>query len=173
VQSEAHARQLVDKVRYPRLSSFEGVRGQRGSATSVRAHGYGAFGGQAATAHANEHVVLMLMLESVEAIDQAAAIAAVPGVDGVFIGPNDLAHSMGYENQFYSAAVQAQIERAVRAIAGEGVCAGVLALTPEDEQRYASWGASYFAATITGVVTKALKDAAAAGRSAVTSQIGY
>jgi 4-hydroxy-2-oxoheptanedioate aldolase len=173
IQSVEHARAVAAKVRYPRLKGFAGVSGARGAATSVRAHGYGAFGGQAANAHSNEHVTLVLMLESVEAIDQAAEIAAVPGVDCVFIGPNDLAHSMGYENQFYDPAVQAQIERAVRAIAGTGKCAGVLALSPEDEQRYAAWGASYFAATVTGVITKALKDAAVAGRSGEKAKIGY
>lgn len=165
VQGVEHAKAVVNKVRYPRLSGFRGVSGQRGSATSVRAHGYGAFGGMAAAAHANEHVALVLMLETVEAIDQAAEIATLPGVDAVFVGPNDLAHSMGYENQFYDPAVQRQIERALRAIAGTGTCAGVLALSLDDEQRYAGWGASYFASTITGIVTRALKEAAAEGRA--------
>jgi 4-hydroxy-2-oxoheptanedioate aldolase len=173
IQSVEHAREVVNMVRYPRLSSFKGVSGKRGAATSVRVHGYGAFGGMDASAHSNAHVALVLMLESVPAIDQAAEIAALPGVDCVFVGPNDLAYSMGYESQFYEQAVQQQIERALRAIAGTGKCAGVLALSPEDEKRYASWGASYFAGTVTGVITRALKDAAMAGRSDERAMIAY
>jgi 4-hydroxy-2-oxoheptanedioate aldolase len=173
VQSAAQARAIVDKVRYPRAAGFSGVNGQRGCAYSVRAAGYGAFGGNAHNAMSNRDVALVVMVESMQAVNAAAEIAAVDGVDAVFIGPNDLAHSMGYESNFYEPAVQAAIEKAVRAIASTGKCAGVLAMSPEDEARYASWGASYFAGVITSVLTKALKDAAHAGRSGETGQLSY
>ncbi len=113
------------------------------------------------------------MVESMEAVNAAAEIAAVEGVDAVFVGPNDLAHSIGFENRFYEAPVQAAIEKAVRAIASTGKCAGVLALTPEDEAHYASWGASYFVSVITSVLAKALTDAAHAGRSNKTTKQSY
>jgi 4-hydroxy-2-oxoheptanedioate aldolase len=173
VQNVAHAQEIVSKVRYPRVKGFAGVSGARGCASSVRAHGYGAFGGNALNPYANDNVALILMLETEEAIHQAAAIAALPGVDGIFIGPNDLAHSMGFEGSFYDPVVQAMIEKGLRAIASTGKCAGVLALNPEDEKRYGSWGATYFAATITGVITKALKDNASAGRGDVKAAQTY
>ena len=173
VHNAAHAKAVVNKVRYPRATGFKGVSGERGCAYSVRAAGYGAFGGAAHNAKSNGDVVLVVMVESMEAVNAAADIAAVDGVDAVFIGPNDLAHSMGFENNFMAPQVQAAIEKAVRGIASTGKCAGVLALTPEDEARYASWGASYFASVITAVFTKALKDAASAGRSSENGKLSY
>ena len=173
VQNAAHALAVVNKVRYPRAADFVGLRGERGSAYSVRAAGYGAFGGAAHNALSNAQVALVVMIESTEAVNAAAQIAAVDGIDAVFIGPNDLAHNMGYESNFYAPQVQAAIEKALRAIASTGKCAGVLALTPEDEARYASWGASYFAGVITSVLSKALKDSASAGRSGEKAQLSY
>ena len=173
VLSAAHAREIVKKVRYPRATGFAGVSGDRGCAYSVRAAGFGALGGPAHDALSNEHVALVLMIETPEAINEAAAIAAVDGVDAVFIGPNDLAHSMGYENRFNDPAVQAAIEKALRGIASTGKCAGVLALTPEEEARYSAWGANYFANVITSVITKALKDGATAGRSDAVAKLSY
>jgi 4-hydroxy-2-oxoheptanedioate aldolase len=173
IRDAKHAQEIADKVRYPRSTGYTGISGQRGCAYSVRAAGYGAFGGPAHNEKSNQDVMLVLMLETVPAIAAAYEIASTPGVDAVFIGPNDLAHSMGYENRFYEPAVQAMIERGVKGIAKAGKCPGVLALTPEDEQRYASWGARYFANVITGVITKALKDNASAGRSDVVTKISY
>ena len=157
VSSADEARDLVQQVRYP------GV-GRRGSAFSSRAAGYGAFPGAPHTKRSNEGVALIAMIETPEAIEQADAIAAVEGVDAVFIGPNDLSHAMGYGNDWKAAPVMASIERALRAIDGTGTCAGVLALTPEDEDRFGSWGARYFATVTTSIITQALRHAATQGR---------
>jgi 4-hydroxy-2-oxoheptanedioate aldolase len=173
VLSAAHAREIVKKVRYPRATGFAGVSGDRGCAYSVRAAGFGALGGPAHDALSNDHVALVVMIETMDAVNDAAAIAAVDGVDAAFIGPNDLAHSMGYENRFNDPAVQAAIEKAVRGIASTGKCAGVLALTPEEEVRYSAWGANYFASVITSLITKALKDGATAGRSDAVAKLSY
>ena len=173
IRDAAHAKEIADKVRYPRSTGYQGVVGERGCAYSVRAAGYGAFGGAAHNDKSNQDVMLVLMLETVPAIEAAFEIASTPGVDAVFIGPNDLAHSMGHENRFYDPAVQAIIEKGVKGICRAGKCAGVLALSPEDEARYASWGARYFANVITGVITKALKDNASAGRGDAAAQMTY
>lgn len=106
-----------------------------------------------------------MMVETPEAVSNAAAIAAVDGVDAVFVGPNDLAHSMGFENRWHEAPVQAAIERALRAVAGAGKCPGILALTPDDEDTYAAWGARYFATVSTAIITRALQQAAQGGRA--------
>lgn len=171
VQSASHAASLVQRIRYPlplskSTSAEEGISGQRGSAFSSRAAGYGAFGGPAHTARSNSGIALVVMIETLEAVGQAAEIAAVPGVDAVFIGPNDLAHTMGYENRWSEASVQAAIEKTIRAVAAAGKCAGILALNPEEENRYAAWGARYFASTTTGIITRALREAARGGRVA-------
>ena len=109
------------------------------------------------------------MIETPQGVANAAAIAAVPGVDCVFVGPNDLAHSMGCENRWNEPPVQAAIESTLRAVAAAGKCPGILALSPEEENRYAAWGARYFASTTTGLVTKAFREAAQGGRE----KLGY
>jgi 4-hydroxy-2-oxoheptanedioate aldolase len=159
VQSAANARALAARVFYPPV-------GQRGSAFSTRAAGYGAFGGAAHTQRSNEGISLIVMIETPQAIDQASEIAAVQGVDAVFIGPNDLAHAMGHGSDWNAAPVQDAIARGLRAIAAAGKCPGIIALTPEDEEKYAALGARYFANVSTAIITRALAQAAAAGRDA-------
>ena len=163
VSTAAHAAALVQRVKYPLARGADGLGGQRGSAFSTRAAGYGAFGGPAHTQRSNDGIVLVVMVETPQGVANAAAIAAVDGVDGVFIGPNDLAHNMGYENRWNEPPVQAAIEQALKAIAASGACPGILALTPADEDKYAAWGARYFATVSTGIISKALKEAAQGG----------
>jgi 4-hydroxy-2-oxoheptanedioate aldolase len=164
VQSPEHARALVQRVRYPLPG---GLGGQRGSAYSTRAAGFGAFGGPAHTRLSNEGLALVVMIETPQAAQQARAIASVDGVDAVFVGPNDLAHAMGHENRFHDAEVQAVIEHVIREVAAAGKCPGVLALSAQDQARYASWGARLFATVTTGIITQALKQAAQMGAEGV------
>jgi len=153
VNTAEEARELVQQVRYP------GV-GRRGSAFSSRAAGYGAFGGDTHTSRSNEGIALILMIETPEAVINAGEIAAVEGVDAVFVGPNDLSHAMGFGTNWAAPAVQTAIEQALLAIAAAGKCAGTIALTPEDEDKYAKLGARYFANVTTSIITRAFKQAA-------------
>ena len=144
---------LARQIRYP------GV-GQRGSAFSPRAAGYGAFGGNGHTARSNDGVVFMPMIETPEGVQNAAAIAATPGVDAVFVGPNDLSHSMGHGDNWRHPDVDAAIGRALRAVADAGKPAGTLGLSPEDEAHFGAMGATFFANVATAVITRALRQAA-------------
>lgn len=157
VNTAADALRLVRKVRYPQPG---GAGGARGSAFSSRAAGYGAFGGPSHTGRSNSGIALVAMIETPEGVENAAAIAAVPGVDAVFVGPNDLSHSMGHENRWTDAPVQAAIERTLRAVAAAGNCPGILATNAADEERYAAWGARFFANVASGVIAQALRQAA-------------
>lgn len=162
VNTPEQAAALVQQVKYPLPG---GGGGQRGSAFSSRAAGYGAFGGPAHTSRSNEGIALIVMIETPLGVKNASAIAAVEGVDGVFVGPNDLAHSMGCENRWDEPQVQLAIESVIKAVSAAGKCPGILALNPADEKKYADWGARYFATVTTGLFTKALKDAAQGGRA--------
>lgn len=166
VESADQARALVQQVRYPPL-------GRRGSAFSPRAAGYGAFPGVAHTRLSNEGIALIAMIETPQAVAQAAAIAAVDGVDAVFVGPNDLSHAMGFGSDWRAKPVADAIAQALGAIAGAGKCAGTIALTPEDEDRYAAYGARYFASVTTSIITQAFQRAAAAGRKPDGAAIVY
>ena len=172
VADAAQAAALVQRIKYPAASNSPVAGGRRGSAFSTRAAGYGAFGGTAHTSRSDSGIALVVMIETAEAAANAAAIAAVDGVDAVFVGPNDLAHTMGFENRWNEPPVQRVIEQALRAVSAAGKCAGVLALTAEEEDRYAGWGARYFASTTTGIITKAFKDAASRGNLA-QARVGY
>jgi 4-hydroxy-2-oxoheptanedioate aldolase len=167
VESAEEARELVQQVRYPGI-------GRRGSAFSPRAAGYGAFPGAAHTQRSNEGIALIVMIETPEAVAQAAEIAAVEGVDAVFVGPNDLSHAMGFGSDWKAPEVEAEIERALRAVSGTGTCAGTIALTPEDEDKYGAWGARYFASVTTSLITRAFQQASAAGgRLQGDAKLGY
>ena len=157
INTAAQARDLVSRIKYP-LPGGQG--GTRGSAFSGRAAGYGAFGGPAHTQRSNEGIALIAMIETPEGVANAEEIAAVPGVDAVFVGPNDLAHTMGFENRWHEAPVQAAIEKTLKAVAQAGKCPGILALNAEDEARYAAWGARYFANVSTALILKAFREAA-------------
>lgn len=159
VESVEQARRLADMIHYPPL-------GRRGSAFSTRAAGYGAFGGAAHTQRSNEGIGFIAMIETPEAIAAAADIAAVDGVDAVFIGPNDLAHAMGHGSDWNAPPVQQAIEQGLKAIVSAGKCAGIIALTPADEEKYGALGARYFANVSTSIITKALAQAASGGGQA-------
>lgn len=167
VGSAEEARDLVQQVRYPRI-------GRRGSAFSPRAAGYGAFPGVAHTERSNAGVALIMMIETPGAVEQAAEIAAVPGVDAVFVGPNDLSHAMGFDNNWKAPEVEAALQRALCAIRDAGNCGGVIALTPDDEAKYGQWGARYSASTTTGLITQAFQQASSAGgRRPASAKLGY
>jgi 4-hydroxy-2-oxoheptanedioate aldolase len=165
VETAEQAHRLAQRLRYPQPG---GGGGTRGSAFSPRAAGYGAFGGTAHTQRSNEALALVVMIETPLGVSNAAAIAAVTGVDAVFVGPNDLSHTMGYENRWQEAPVQQAIEQVLRAVAEQGKCPGILALTAADEERYAPMGARYFANVTTGLFTQALRQAASGGNPAIS-----
>jgi len=159
VETAEQARRLAGMIHYPPV-------GRRGSAFSTRAAGYGAFGGAGHTQRSNEGIGFIAMIETPGAIAAAGEIAAVDGVDAVFIGPNDLAHAMGHGSDWNAEPVQRAIEAGLRAIAGAGKCSGIIALTPQDEEKYGAMGARYFANVSTSIITRALAQAASAGREA-------
>ena len=126
VQNADEARHAVAAVRYP----MAGVRGFSGMSRATR---YGRDKSYAATA--NERVCLILQVETPEAVDRAGEIAAVEGVDAVFVGPNDLAANMGLLGQASSAPVQERVTQALQAIKASGKAAGVLDYDPASARR--------------------------------------
>ena len=163
VETAEQAARIAARLRYPLPPGAPGLSGLRGSAFSSRAAGYGAFGGPAHTRRSNEGLVLVVMIETPQGVANAAEIAAVPGVDAVFVGPNDLAHTMGHEDRWTDEPVQLAMEQVVRATAAAGKCPGILALNPQQQERYADWGARYFATVTTALFTRALRHAAQGG----------
>lgn len=102
VDTVAQARAVVAAARYPPV-------GRRGMGLS-RAHGYGSRHADYMQ-HANEETAVIVQVESAAALRNVEAIAAVPGVDCLFIGPNDLAASLGFMGNLNAAPVTRAIDR--------------------------------------------------------------
>lgn len=94
VNSKAEAEAVIDAARYAPIGKRT-IGGQMHAAM---------FGCDTATYYkkANEEVIVVLMAEHVDAIERADEIMSVPGIDCVFIGPNDLSNSMGLAPVFES-----------------------------------------------------------------------
>jgi 2-keto-3-deoxy-L-rhamnonate aldolase RhmA len=138
IRNAAEAREAVAWTRF----APEGLRGVAGS---TRAGNYTRY--KDYMARANDEIGLVLQIESREALDDLDAICRVPGVDAVFIGPSDLAASLGHRGQAGHPDVQAAIADAFRRANAAGKAAGVLAADGKAD--------AYFAggATMVGVGT--------------------
>lgn len=91
---------------------------------------------------ANENTFVIVQVEDPEAIDEIDAIAAAPGVDGLFVGPADLSHGLGVPGQMGHPEVQRAIERVAAACAANGKFWG-LPTSLESAPRYMEMGARY------------------------------
>jgi 4-hydroxy-2-oxoheptanedioate aldolase len=90
----------------------------------------------------------MVQAETRTAIDNLAAICAVDGVDGVFIGPADLAASLGHRGKPGHPDVQAVIDQAIRTIVQSGKAAGILTGDVALAKHYLALGARFVAVGI-------------------------
>jgi 4-hydroxy-2-oxoheptanedioate aldolase len=94
---------------------------------------------------ANEQVCVLVQAETVEAMKHLDAIAATPGVDGVFIGPADLSASMGHPGNAGHPDVQAAIFDGISRIRAAGKAPGILATTEPLARQWLQAGAQFVA----------------------------
>ncbi|MFP5445737.1 MAG: aldolase/citrate lyase family protein, partial [Betaproteobacteria bacterium] len=106
---------------------------------------------------ANQQICLLVQAETVEAMTHLDAIAATPGVDGVFIGPADLSASMGHPGNPGHPDVQAAIHDGITRILRAGKAPGILATTESQARQWLAAGALFVAV---GVDTMLLASAA-------------
>ncbi len=136
VQSAEEARDAVRFMRYP-------PAGVRGVATGPRANRYGRV--KDYVARVEQELCLLVQAETRAALAEIPAIAAVDGVDGIFIGPSDLAADMGHLGNPAHPEVQAALKGAAEACARAGKPAGILAPVEADAKRYIEWGYQFVA----------------------------
>jgi 2-dehydro-3-deoxyglucarate aldolase/4-hydroxy-2-oxoheptanedioate aldolase len=136
IQNEEEARAAVSYAQYPPL----GVRG-------VAAMHRGSLYGRAPDylKRANDETAIILQLETPEAIERAGAIAAVPGVDALFVGPGDLSAAMGHIGNIGHPEVQAMIARAAQDCHAAGKPVGIVGPNPEMVQRFLDYGYDFAA----------------------------
>jgi len=137
VDTAEQAAQLVKATRYPPL----GIRGV-GSAVG-RASRWTARGDYLDVA--DSEICLLVQAESATALRNLEAICAVEGVDGVFIGPADLAASMGHRGRADHPEVVAAIDGAIRTIVASGKAAGTLMTNEQSARRALELGATFVA----------------------------
>jgi 4-hydroxy-2-oxoheptanedioate aldolase len=137
VESGAQAAELVKAMRYPP----HGVRGV--GAALARASKFNAIPDYLQTA--NDQVCLLLQIESRAGLAALEYIANTDGVDGVFIGPADLAADMGYLGQPSAPEVQQAVEQALKRIIACGKAAGILTSDTKMASRYLELGATFVA----------------------------
>ena len=151
VDTAEQAEALVRAVRYPP----HGIRGV-GSALA-RASRWNGIDGY--LQGANDEICLLVQVESPEAMANIDAIAAVEGVDGVFIGPSDLAAGMGHLGKAGHPEVQAAIEHGIKRILAAGKAPGILSVDQNLAKLYLELGCLFVAV---GVDTLLLAGAARA-----------
>ncbi|WJR76591.1 HpcH/HpaI aldolase/citrate lyase family protein [Bradyrhizobium sp. NP1] len=156
VQNAEEARRAVAACRYP-------PAGIRGITTGGRAARFGR-----ATSYlkeADQQVCVLVQAETLGAIDRIPEIAAVDGVDGIFVGPSDLSASMGHIGNPLHPDVQRAIEVAARRIHDAGKVSGILTPVEADARRYIEWGYRFAAVgTDIGLLAKSTDALAAAFR---------
>ena len=136
VQNAEEARAAVVATRYPP----EGIRG-------ITASGRAAKFGRVADylRSAGQEICLLVQVETGEAMAQIDAIASVPGIDGVFIGPADLSASLGHIGNPGHPEVQEVIKGAVDRLTKLGKPAGILTPNDAEARRYIEWGYKFVA----------------------------
>jgi 2-dehydro-3-deoxyglucarate aldolase len=115
----------------------------------VRAAAYGMRRDYMTTA--NAQIATIVQIESLAALDAVDAIAATPGIDCLFIGPADLAASLGHLGDAKHPDVQAAIERVVAATRRAGIASGIFVLDVASARQYAQAGIKVIALASDGM----------------------
>ncbi|MBT8496964.1 alpha-dehydro-beta-deoxy-D-glucarate aldolase [Pantoea agglomerans] len=136
VETEEEAVRAVASTRYPPV-------GIRGVSVSHRSNMYGTLPDYNSTI--NDNVTVLVQIETQQAVDNIDAIAAVDGVDGIFVGPGDLSAALGYLGQPAHPEVLKVIKHIFERAKAAGKPSGILAPVEADARRYLEWGATFVA----------------------------
>src|SRR5882672_9768428 len=131
VQTVEEARAAVAATRYP-------PQGVRGVAVAHRANRYGRV--KDYLPRIGDQICVLVQIETRLAVDNLEAIAAVEGVDGLFIGPSDLAADLGHLGDYGHPEVRAAIEDAMKRIRKAGKAPGILSPLEADARYWLSHG---------------------------------
>jgi 2-dehydro-3-deoxyglucarate aldolase len=136
VESADAARAAVAATRYP-------PQGMRGVSVSQRSNRYGTVADYFTSA--NEQMCVIVQIESRAGIAAAQEIAAVEGVDCIFVGPSDLAAGLGHLGNATHPEVQAAMQSIFAAAKAQSKPIGILAPVEADARRYMEMGATFVA----------------------------
>jgi len=134
VESADEARRAVSATRYP-------PQGIRGVSVSQRSNRYGTVVDYLKLI--NEQICVMVQIESIAGIAATREIAALDGVDCIFVGPSDLAAGLGHLGNAGHPEVQAAIAAVFADAKAAGKPIGILAPVEADARRYIEMGATF------------------------------
>ena len=151
INNAAEAKAVVEAVRYPPL-------GKRGLA-GVRAADYGlTIPLKDYTVKANQELLVISQVETMEAVKNLDEMLAVEGIDVFFIGPTDLSTSMGYPGQANHPEVKAMIEKVVGRIRAAGKPAGTVAYSLDALARAKELGFQFIVHNIIAMLSRSGKE---------------
>lgn len=151
VNSAAEAEQAVRAIKYQ-------PQGQRGLA-GVRAADYGQ--GQPLATYieqANAETLIILQVETAEAVERLPEILAVPSVDVIFIGPTDLSNSLGRPGELQHPAVQSALQRIVDAVVPSQRALGIMVNSSAAAREWQARGARYITTTFESLLAPAVRE---------------
>ena len=140
VESAEEAAQVVRLTQYPHGDARDGLRGAAGA---VRAAAYGMR--RDYVTMANAQISIIVQIESAQALANVEAIAGTPGIDCLFIGPADLAASLGHLGDTKHPEVQAAITKIIDTANQAGIASGMFALDVPSARQYADAGVKVIA----------------------------
>jgi len=157
LNNKADVENVVRSVRY----RPEGRRGLAG----VRANSWGMWGPLGEyVQEANRQNLVIVQIETMEAVENLKEILTVPGIDVVFIGPNDLSQAMGYPGQTKHPEVQSMIERLVKEIHAAGKAMGTVAYDIETLKKCKEQGFRFIVYNVVPMITKSGREYLQAAR---------
>lgn len=137
VRTLAEVKQAVQWAKYPPM----GQRGFFGTNSETR---YGLIDMATQVARANQERWLSIQIETTEAVEIVDQIAAVEGVDWLFVGPADLSITLGVPGDFMHPKCLAALERVSAAVNKVGKSWGILSRDAEHAQRCREMGCQLF-----------------------------
>jgi len=150
VNTADEAEQVVVSAKY-------GPRGLRGLAGS-RQGGWGNTESLADfTARANVETLIVIHIETADAVAAIEEYLTIDGVDVLFIGPTDLSHSLGHPGDPGHPAVRDAMDRVAKAVAGSDKTLGILAGSPSFAEEWFDKGARYFAAGLESFIKQGMQ----------------
>jgi len=150
VNSAVDAENAVRAVKYQPL-------GMRGLA-AVRAADYAqAIPLEEYTQQANAETLVVVHIETAEAVKQLSEIVAVDGLDVIFIGPTDLSHSLGVTGQLQHPTVKAAMQQIVQTVERSKTALGILVGSAQAAREWRDRGARYIAVTFESLLTPAVQ----------------
>jgi 4-hydroxy-2-oxoheptanedioate aldolase len=159
VQTEEEAQRAVAATRYP-------PKGVRGYASASRASNFGRI--KDYPRRCEDELCVLVQVESQLALDNLEPIAAVEGVDGVFIGPGDLAAALGHVGDLAHPEVQSAVEDAIKRVKACGKPPGILIGDEKLARRYIELGCLFTAVgSDTGILARGSEQLAARFKSQV------